>query len=306
MIKNSENEWIIDKDFDGHRIDYWLKKIKPNLSYPIICKIIRKGLIKVNKRKVKNSFVVHAGDRVNLYILINNEKEKNLNIGLKLKLSEEIKKWIIFKNDEFIALNKPSGIAVQGGTNIKLNIDMLLDSLKYELEERPKLIHRIDKNTSGLLLIARSLKSAKFFGEIFRERKIKKKYLLLVKGLVKNKTGEIKIPIITNKKESSATTKYTLITYLNKISLILASPLTGRKHQIRKHFSTIGHPILGDERFGLKDNSNFFLHSYYTEFQNEKKRLVKLIAPIPDYFKEEISRMNLNFEKIEDKIKVLL
>ena len=203
-------------------------------------------------------------------------------------------------------MNKPSGIAVQGGTNIKLNVDMLLDSLKYELKDRPKLIHRIDKNTSGLLLIARNLKSAKFFGEIFRERKIKKKYLLLVKGLIKDKTGEIKIPIITNKKENSATTKYTLITYFNKISLVLASPLTGRKHQIRKHFSMIGHPILGDKRFGLTDNSNFFLHSYYTEFQNEKKRLVKLIAPIPDYFKEEISRMNLNFEKIEDKIKVLL
>ena len=306
MSKNSENEWIIDKDFDGHRIDYWLKKIKPNLSYPIICKIIRKGQIKVNKRKVKNSFVVHTGDRVNLFIFINHEKEKNLNIGLKLKFAEEIKKWVIFKNDEFIALNKPSGIAVQGGTNIKLNIDMLLDSLKYELKERPKLIHRIDKNTSGLLLIARNLKSAKFFGEIFRERKIKKKYLLLVKGLIKDKIGEIKIPIITNKKENSATTNYTLITYFNKVSLVLASPLTGRKHQIRKHFSMIGHPILGDKRFGLTENSNFFLHSYYTEFKSEKKILIKLIAPIPDYFKEAISRMNVNFDKIEDKIKILL
>ena len=76
MSKKSENEWIIDKDFDGHRIDYWLKKIKPNLSYPIICKIIRKGQIKVNKRKVKNSFVVHTGDRVNLLYLLIMKKEK--------------------------------------------------------------------------------------------------------------------------------------------------------------------------------------------------------------------------------------
>ena len=306
MSKKSENEWIIEKDFDDLRIDYWLKKKNPHLSYPIICKIIRKGQVKVNKRKVKNNSVIHTGDRVKLFIKINQEKVKNLNTELKLKFSEEIKKWVIFKNQEFIALNKPSGIPVQGGTNVKLNVDSLLDCLKYELQETPKLVHRIDKNTSGLLLIARNLESAKFFGGMFRERKIKKKYLLLVKGLIKDKTGEIKMPIITNKKENSAITKYTLITCSNKNSLILASPLTGRKHQIRKHFSMIGHPILGDEKFGLKDNNNFFLHSYYIEFENEKKRLIKLFAPLPDTFKEAISRMNINLKKIEDKIKVLL
>ena len=306
MSKKSENEWIIEKDFDDLRIDYWLKKKNPHLSYPIICKIIRKGQVKVNKRKVKNNSVIHTGDRVKLFIKINQEKVKNLNTELKLKFSEEIKKWVIFKNQEFIALNKPSGIPVQGGTNVKLNVDSLLDCLKYELQETPKLVHRIDKNTSGLLLIARNLESAKFFGGMFRERKIKKKYLLLFKFLIKYKTGEIKMPIITNKKENSAITKYTLITCSNKNSLILASPLTGRKHQIRKHFSMIGHPILGDEKFGLKDNNNFFLHSYYIEFENENKRLIKLLAPLPDTFKEAISRMNINLKKIEDKIKILL
>ena len=306
MSKKSENEWIIEKDFDDLRIDYWIKKKNPHLSYPIICKIIRKGQVKVNKRKVKNNSVIHTGDRVKLFIKINQEKVKNLNTELKLKFSEEIKKWVIFKNQQFIALNKPSGIPVQGGTNVKLNVDSLLDCLKYELQETPKLVHRIDKNTSGLLLIARNLESAKFFGGMFRERKIKKKYLLLVKGLIKDKTGEIKMPIITNKKENSAITKYTLITCSNKNSLILASPLTGIKHQIRKHFSMIGHPILGDEKFGLKDNNNFFLHSYYIEFENEKKKLIKLFAPLPDTFKEAISRMNINLKKIEDKIKILL
>ena len=276
-----------------------LKK-NPHLSYPIICKIIRKGQVKVNKRKVKNNSVIHTGDRVKLFIKINQEKVKNLNTELKLKFSEEIKKWVIFKNQEFIALNKPSGIPVQGGTNVKLNVDSLLDCLKYELQETPKLVHRIDKNTSGLLLIARNLESAKFLEECLG-KKNKKKYLLLVKGLIKDKTGEIKMPIITNKKENSAITKYTLITCSNKNSLILASPLTGRKHQIRKHFSMIGHPILGDEKFGLKDNNNFFLHSYYIEFENENKRLIKLLAPLPDTFKEAISRMNINLKKLKIK-----
>jgi 23S rRNA-/tRNA-specific pseudouridylate synthase len=109
-----------------------------------------------------------------------------------------------------------------------------------------------------------------------------------------------------NEKIYQSETDYKVIESQNNYSVVLVKLLTGRKHQIRKHFSMIGHPILGDKRFGLKDNSNFFLHSYYTEFKSEKKILIKLIAPIPDYFKEAISRMNVNFDKIEDKIKILL
>ena len=122
------------------------------------------------------------------------------------------------------------------GQRVKINIDSLLDTLRFGLDEKPKLVHRIDKQTSGLLLIARNLKCAKFLGEAFKARKIKK-YLLIVRGLIKNKSGEINMPIITNKKQNTSITNYTLITKSNEKSLILASPITGRKHQIRKHFS---------------------------------------------------------------------
>ena len=299
MSDNSGNEWIIREDFNGLRIDYWLKKKFSNLSYPSICKIIRKGQVKVNKKKVKNSLILNTGDKVRIYKLIDQEKKQ---IEIKPSFSEFLKKMIIFKNKEIIALNKPSGIAVQGGTKVKINIDLLLDSLKLGLEERPKLVHRIDKKTSGLLLIARSLECAKFLGEAFRKRKIKKKYLLIVKGLIKKKTGEIKMPLITNKKQTPSLTTYSLITQFEKESLILASPVTGRKHQIRKHFSMIGHPIIGDDKFGAKESDYFFLHSFYLEFKSENEKIIKLFAPMPKYFEEKISKMNINIEKIKKEI----
>lgn len=301
MINNAENEWVVNEDFNGLRIDYWIKKKFSNLSYPSICKIIRKGQLRVNKKRVKNTFVVTTGDRIRIYKTIDQKKKKNLKINSKF--ANIIKDWVFFKDHELIALNKPSGIPVQGGSNVKLNIDLLLDYLRYESESRPRLIHRIDKKTSGLLLIARNLKCAKFLGNVFRERKIKKKYLLIVKGLIKEKSGEIKLPIITNKKENSAVTQYRLLGIFNQNSLILASPLTGRKHQIRKHFSIIGHPIIGDDKFGTKDSNNFFLHSYYAEFKNEKEKVIQLFAPIPDYFKDIIYKINININNIEDKIK---
>jgi len=173
MINNAENEWVVNEDFNGLRIDYWIKKKFSNLSYPSICKIIRKGQLRVNKKRVKNTFVVTTGDRVRIYKTIDQKKKKNLKINSKF--ANIIKDWVFFKDHELIALNKPSGIPVQGGSNVKLNIDLLLDYLRYESESRPRLIHRIDKKTSGLLLIARNLKCAKFLGNVFRERKIKKK-----------------------------------------------------------------------------------------------------------------------------------
>ena len=113
-----------------------MKKKISNLSYPSICKIIRKGQVKVNKKKVKNSLILNTGDKVRIYKLIDQEKKQ---IEIKSSYSRVFKKkMVIFKNKEIIALNKPSGIAVQGGTKVKINIDLLLDSLKFGLDEKAK------------------------------------------------------------------------------------------------------------------------------------------------------------------------
>ena len=244
---------------------------------------------------MKNSTLVVVGDNVKIYKFLGQEEKKK---EVRLGYSSFLKKLIIFKDKDLIAVNKPSGIAVQGGSKVKINIDSLLDTLRFGLDEKPKLVHRIDKQTSGLLLIARNLKCAKFLGEAFKARKIKKKYLLIVRGLIKNKSGEINMPIITNKKQNTSITNYTLITKSNEKSLILASPITGRKHQIRKHFSIMGNPIIGDQKFGV-GKQIIFSYSFCVEFENERKKLIKISAPIPDYFREMISEMNFSIEEIE-------
>ena len=157
MSENFVKEWIIDKEFEGLRIDYWLKKNFSSLSYPSLCKIIRKGQLRVNKKRVKNSFLLNVGDQVKLYKIINIKKRIQ---KIQSSYSVSIKSWVIFKDKNLIIINKPPGIAVQGGTKIRINIDSLLEYLKYDFKERPKLVHRIDKKTSGLLIIARTLKSA--------------------------------------------------------------------------------------------------------------------------------------------------
>ena len=123
----------------------------------------------------------------------------------KLKFEEFIKKLVVYKDKFKIILNKPAGLAVQGGTNIKLNVDIMLDSLKFNLDERPKLVHRIDKQTSGLLMVARSLNSSRYYGELFKKRQIEKVYLAIVHGKLKYRDGKIVFKIGRDKSLSSLT-----------------------------------------------------------------------------------------------------
>jgi len=299
MSENFVKEWIIDKEFDGLRIDYWLKKKFSSLSYPSLCKIIRKGQLRVNKKRVKNSFLLNVGDQVKLYKIINVKKRIH---KIQSSYLESIKSWVIYKDKNLIIINKPPGIAVQGGTKVTVNIDSLLEYLKYDLNERPKLVHRIDKKTSGLLIIARTLRSAKFMGNIFKDRNIKKKYLLLVKGNLNKSRGKINTPILINDKKISSTTNFELLKFFNGFSLVIASPVTGRKHQIRNHFNSIGHPIVGDDKFGDKNNKNFYLHSFYVNFYNEENKLIELYADPPAFFKSQMELMKISINRIKQNI----
>ena len=201
----NEEEWTIGTDYYNKRIDYFLKKKLPSLSYPIICKIIRKGQLKVNGKKTNNSYFLKIGDTIKLYFNI------NIDIDIKKKsplinktLVKEVKSWIIYKNKDLIAFNKPSGFAVQGGQKIKISLDDVLEHLKFRNKNKPKLVHRIDKDTSGLLLVARNLEYAQFLTKLFRTRDVVKKYLLLVYGFPEVKGGLIDTPIQVNNKNQKS------------------------------------------------------------------------------------------------------
>ena len=303
----NEEEWTIGTDYYNKRIDYFLKKKLPSLSYPIICKIIRKGQLKVNGKKTNNSYFLKIGDTIKLYFNI------NIDIDIKKKsplinktLVKEVKSWIIYKNKDLIAFNKPSGFAVQGGQKIKISLDDVLEHLKFRNKNKPKLVHRIDKDTSGLLLVARNLEYAQFLTKLFRTRDVVKKYLLLVYGFPEVKGGLIDTPIQVNNKNQKSLTLFTTLKTRKNLSLVLAHPITGRKNQLRRHFTSIGHPIIGDEKFGFNfkeqiKNSHFFLHSLSIRF-NEQSNNRDLFAPPPLYFEKKLEEMNFPISKIKNNL----
>tara|TARA_B100000212_G_scaffold128891_1_gene96662 strand:+ start:603 stop:1574 length:972 start_codon:yes stop_codon:yes gene_type:complete len=296
VIKKKIKSWIVSNDYNSHRIDYWLKKNISFVTYPTLCKLLRKGVVRVNGKRAKNSTVLRIGDKINFTRIIQEEPSIDRRDKYNTKFAEFIKNLVIYKDKFKILLNKPAGLAVQGGTNIKLNVDIMLDSLKFNLQERPKLVHRIDKQTSGLLMIARSLNSSRYYGELFKKRKIEKVYLAIVHGKLKHKEGKIGFKI-GKEKSLSSLTLFKVLDQNNELSFLVIKPITGRKHQIRDHFNSLRNQIYGETKFKSLDNSELIfnpkdlhLHAYSLKFQEQDKSIKKIVAPLPDFFKATITK----------------
>lgn len=295
--KNIPSEWLIDDDFTNQRVDYFLKKKNPSLSFPNICKMLRKGVVKVNSKRVKNSYILKEKD---LVVSRLNISTPNIKKKVSLRHKSFFDNLVIFKNEDYYIINKPSGLAVQGGTKVKINLDKILESLESDSENRPKLVHRLDKQTSGILIISRNLKTTNFFGDLFKRRKIEKIYITIIHGVPKKKKGKINIPLTYNEKIYESETDYYVVESQNNHSIVLVKLLTGRKHQIRKHFFEIGHPILGDNKYNKKTSKlskedKLFLHSYSVKFEDTKGNQKFFDCDLPNYFKKRIKL--LDFKK---------
>ncbi len=296
---------------DGMRLNRWFLKYYPLLTMGRLQKLLRTKQIKVDGKRAESNLKLVMGQEIRVPPL-DNEKAQN-NVGFVSKSDAEfIKSKVIFKDENIIILNKPSGLAVQGGTNTERHIDGMLEALKFELEEKPKLVHRIDKDTSGILVLARNRKYAEILTKAFREHNLKKTYLLLSFKCPKSLNGEIKAPLekINEKMQvveegKKAITVYNVLDNVSsKFSLIEAEPLTGRTHQIRAHMEYLGCPIVGDDKYFGNErvkqtnlNNKLHLHAYKIDLSAiyNKKLVVK--APMPDYFKQDISFLGLEFKE---------
>ena len=200
-------------------------------------------------------------------------------------------------------------MAVQGGTKVKINLDKILENLGSDSENRPKLVHRLDKETSGILIVSRNLKTTIFFGELFKQRKIEKTYVCIIHGIPKNKKGIIKVPLTYNEKTYHSETDYRVLDSKNNVSIALVKLLTGRKHQIRKHFFEIGHPILGDIKYNknkteLTEVNNLFLHSYSIKFEDIDGKRKFFYCELPNYFKDRIKLLDFRKEFTSKELKL--
>lgn len=260
---------VIPTSEDGSRLDRCIRRILGNINQGLLEKNLRSGFILLDNKKVKSSEKVKSGQLLQYSEKINfsnSTTDRKLN-----QVSENFYKTLydqiyIKENDNYIALNKPSGLAVQGGSGIKYNIDEMLQ-YKFGKNKTPKLIHRIDKDTSGLLLVAKDQISAKKFANYFKERKILKVYLALVSPIPKIESGTINSSliksgiegnqkmIIDNDNGKVAITEYKVLNDIgSRVGLIALYPKTGRTHQLRVHLESINAPIMGDRKYkGLSD-----------------------------------------------------
>ncbi len=270
--------FTVDDDFNDSRLDKWFKNKVISLPHSLIEKIIRQNKIKVNKKKTKSSYRLQAGDLVEIYDI---SKFKPTNSKEKIKYLPKKKEigiyddYVLEDNENFIVLNKPTGIPVQSGTKSFKNILDILKNTKYFENSKPFVVHRLDKETSGVLIIAKNRKFAQLFTTLFRIRKIHKTYLALVYGKVNksHKTMRDNLIYYENNKKivQKAITNLKIIKSSEDFSLLELNPITGRKHQLRKQLLNIGNPIIGDNKYFLNNYKkikikNLLLHAYKIKF----------------------------------------
>ena len=270
--------YTVDDDYHDSRLDKWFKNKIINLPHSLLEKILRQNKVKVNKKKAKSSYRLQTGDLIEIYDI---SKLKPVDKKEKIKYLPKKKEigsyddYVIEDNENFIVINKPTGIPVQSGTKSFKNIIDILKNSKYFKNSKPFIVHRLDKETSGVLIIAKNRKYAQLFTSLFRIRKIHKTYLAIVYGKVDKSIKVMKDNLIyfeNNKKISQkAVSNLKIINSNESYSYLELNPITGRKHQLRKQLLKIGCPIIGDDKYFLNDRKrkkikNLMLHAYKIKF----------------------------------------
>ena len=305
MIKS----YIVESTYNNMRLDRWLRNKIGNIPQGLLEKFLRSGKVKVNKKKAKSSFKVKTNDKIDIFNI--NFQEKIIQEKKKFNPSNEIIKsnedLIIDDNENFIVLNKSAGISVQGGTKSKKNLVDIFAKSKIFQGTKPFSVHRLDKDTSGVFIMAKNRETAQLLTSLFRLRKVHKTYLAICNGEVEKNSGEWIDDLIRydngKKIVEKAKTIFKVIDKNSNSSLIEMKPITGRKHQLRKQLFNIGHSIYGDKKYrssisakGI--NKELMLHSFQIKFMiNNKKYTYK--ALLPNYFKNLLKVKRLNFSNLK-------
>jgi 23S rRNA pseudouridine955/2504/2580 synthase len=244
--------------------DNLLKLLKQyGFNFNLANKLIRCKKVKINHQRVSQNYSIAIGDNIEILSSPPAKKLEKKSPEIPQKFISLLKKSIIYKDQNIIALNKPKSIAVQGGSKIDFSIESALRHLKFDNDNKPLLLHRLDKDTSGVLLLARNKEIAQIVFKKFQNQQIEKKYLALIKGTPTKKNGKIEIPLLkkyfkgVEKVYRDENGKYCLSFYKiieerDNYSLVELRPKTGRTHQLRVHCKEIGHPIIGDGKYGGK------------------------------------------------------
>ena len=300
-----KKSFIVDSTFNDMRLDRWIRNNLGNIPQSLIEKALRSGKIKLNNKKIKSSQKVKTKDKIELFNFDFTEKivQKKIKFVPSGEIIKENEDLIIDNNDDFIVLNKSSGISVQGGTKSKKNLVDIFARSDIFQNTKPFSVHRLDKDTSGVFIMAKHRASAQLLTSLFRLRKVHKTYLAICHGELQKNIGEWNDDLTRyeNDKEivEKAKTIYKVLDKNSICSLVEMKPITGRKHQLRKQLYAAGCPIYGDQKYKFSNtdkaiNKNLMLHSYQIRFMiNDAKHTYT--ALLPDYFRKLLKVKRLNF-----------
>ena len=284
----------------NQRLDKYLKNKYTSLTQGFIEKNIRKKNILINNSITKANYLVKLNDELKILnfheALYKNKIIFKKNIKIPKEILNQFKRSIKFENNDFIVLDKWPQIATQGGSKINISIDHIIKNINSQY----RLVHRLDKETSGLLLIAKNLNYAKKLSYLFKQKEITKYYIALCEGNPKNNYSQVKLEIKNKKlKIENTLTNYKLLNRNKGISSILFNPQTGKTHQLRIVSKNLGCPIVGDQKYNIHSKyskEKLMLHAIALKFELNTKKF-EFISKLPDYFLSFLKKNNLKISK---------
>lgn len=312
--------FTVEADDDGIRLDRWFKRHLPDASFNIVSRWARTGQLRVDGKRATPGDRLEAGQQLRVppadAAAVANARPLRKRRDLTTDETEFAQGLVIHKDDAALVINKPAGLATQGGTKTETHVDGFLDALCYELDNRPKLVHRLDKDTSGVLLLARTARSAGHFAKAFSSRTARKVYWALVVGVPAIEDGFIDLPIgkqpgsggekmhVDEKDGASARTRYRIVERAgNTCAWVELQPYTGRTHQLRVHMAAIGHPIVGDGKYGGKDafltgtiSRKMHLHARRLRIDHPKGHQIDVRADLPSHMSDSFADLGFEIE----------
>jgi 23S rRNA pseudouridine955/2504/2580 synthase len=323
---------------EGMRLDRWIKANFPTLPHSLLQKLLRTGQVRVNGGRAKPDRRLEAGDEIKVRHLVTSsadgqaaERKPSLTPppGLSKADRDFIERMILFEDEELMVLNKPFGIAVQGGTRTRRHIDGILAGMEDRFGDRPRLVHRLDRDTSGVLLVAKTRQAASRFGKLFQTRSVHKIYWGLLKGIPKPPQGKIDAALVKasgpdgdrvrkarpgeQETAQSAVTHYSVIEKVgSRLSWVSLKPVTGRQHQLRAHMAILGTPIIGDQKYEGDRNlpvegleMKLHLHARRLILPRGKGAPLDISAPLPDHMMKSWGLLGLDPERFDDETESL-
>lgn len=295
------------------RLDRWFRRRFPDLGHGRLEKLLRTGQVRIDGKRAKSGDRLEVGQMVRVPPLpAPTDAADRPKAEPRARPEDEarLRAAVIYRDEDVIAIDKPAGLAVQGGTNTDRHVDAALDALRFDAAERPRLVHRLDKDTSGVLLLARSAQSAAKLAEAFRDKSTRKVYWAIVVGQPKPRQGRIdlaigKLPGPAGERMApdeedgkKAVTYYTVVNHAGgKASWVALMPVTGRTHQLRVHCAAIETPILGDGKYGaaaahldgVPQARKLQLHARSIVLPHPRRGMLEVTAPLPPHMKENFA-----------------